>query len=655
MTVGQNEQKLTKLGLKDKKHGKIVPEDMACGLDHCLVLDARGKLYGWGSSRLGELGVNHKKEDRLYEPTMINLDLVMQNIGHERINITESKRLGQQSHYRISGMCAGDAVSYMIINDQLIAIGNKFGPQNQNFPLVMNLTSAVQVKGVSCCVEHCGMWDFNGRAYTWGFCRFGKLGHPNSRGSFTAEDLLHQPKQVVSLGDKKIAMMALGEKYTVFLTGGGEVYQVGLLRPFRNLMEQEMDLIQPKQLYCHVKNTISGKMDEISFVKVCSGFGHCLAADRSGKIYSWGENFDGCIGTEGKGQKEPQMIVELKDFGVIDFACGPNFSVVIVDVNGVDFDEKIYLESKMNQLVDIRQKMYQRKKKVAQKQPMPEITKVIPKDSIMKQIDDYFRNFDFSQINIPDQAEVEMRKDSKKVVLRMMVDDFLMERFSIEEYSEEYTKMMTLFKKQELDFEQIFYKKILTNENLNEKFSFLAQEAQIKEKSMIKAAPRPLSRSAIGLNSPRASKGQMTVKDLDAVSVAVSTHFSAYKPEQMKISQILAEEHQYKSKLDYMKSQMNISKKMNLVKETQFQRCFIASRKTDFRITKNQEKKCLIETTKLTGRQNHYREKQIKISGDVQWAEERLKNYRAWQLQWINFMNVMIFMKKMDIIRGARN
>jgi alpha-tubulin suppressor-like RCC1 family protein len=652
VTEGQNERKISKVALKDKKQGKIVPEELVCGLDHCLLLDVRGRLYGWGSSRLGELGVNHKKEDRLLEPTAINLDLIMQNIGQERINITEPKKLGQQGHYRVSGMCAGDAASYLIINDQLIATGNKFRDQNQNYPLVMNLTGGVQVKGVSCAVEHGGLWDFNGRAYTWGFCRYGKLGHPNSRGSFTPEDMLAQPKQVVSLGDKKIAMMALGEKYTVFLSGGGELYQVGLLRPFRNLLEQEMDLIQPKHLGCYVKNNISGKLDEIAFVKVCSGFGHCLAADRHGKIYAWGENFEGCLGIEGKGQKEPQMIVELKDFGVIDFACGPNFSVVVVDVNGADFDEKIYLESKMSHLVDIRQKMYQRKKKVVNKTPMTEITKMIPKDSIMKQVDDYFRNFDFSQINIPDQAEVEMRKDSKKVVLRMMVDDFLMERFSIEEYGEEYARMMALFKKQELDFEQIFYKKILTNPELKDKFGSWGREVLNKEKRMVKTARRPLSRSTAALGSGHQNE-QMTVKDLDAVSVAVSTHFSAYKPAQMKISQILSEEHQFKSKVDYMKTQFNISKKMSLVKETQFQRCFIASRKTDFRITKNQEKKQKIEETKFAGLETRYREKQVKLSGDIQWAENRVKNFKAWQMEWMNFMNLMVFFKKVDIIRGA--
>eukprot|EP00961_Rhodomonas_salina_P244642 3306387-Rhodomonas_salina.1 len=41
--------------------GMMLPESVACGAEHALAV-ARGKLWGWGSNRHGQLGSRPSKE-----------------------------------------------------------------------------------------------------------------------------------------------------------------------------------------------------------------------------------------------------------------------------------------------------------------------------------------------------------------------------------------------------------------------------------------------------------------------------------------------------------------------------------------------------------------------------------------------------------------
>ena len=71
--------------------------------------------------------------------------------------------------------------------------------------------------------------------------------------------------------------------------------------------------------------------------------------DREYKLYSFGQNFDGCLGSEEyNALANPKHIPELNlnDQKIVDFDCGDFFTVVITEAGNINFDAQIYRDFK---------------------------------------------------------------------------------------------------------------------------------------------------------------------------------------------------------------------------------------------------------------------------------------------------------------------
>lgn len=143
------------------------------------------------------------------------------------------------------------------------------------------------------------------------------------------------------------------------------------------------------------------------------------------------------------------------------------------------------------------------------------------------------------------------------------------------------------------------------------------------------------------------------VQDLDAVSVALKTHYGSMKPDDLKISQILHGQLQAKSQANFFKKSTAIEAKITLAKEVCQQKVLINSRKTDFRISKARIKKKVVTEKKHQEIVDAFNNKNKKILEERDQTMQKLKNFENWQKQWLNYMNLVIFIEKIASIRRA--
>lgn len=273
------------------------------------------------------------------------------------------------------------------------------------------------------------------------------------------------PRKILSMDDRKIVMAACGFRYTIFLDNAGKLCHIGALRPFRPKTEPEINMIMPKDLEAYIKDDLSSST---TFVKICSGYEHCLAADSSGRLFSWGEGSTGCMGTYLVSIKEPTQIKDLDTFGVIDFCCGPDFSCAILDPNGTDPNENIYHNFRYDNVENVKNKLIQvnKKAKAHVRHQMSHNTlateseddKQLPKSKA--QLEGMIEKF----LDTTDLAGFgSMRQDSRRLMLNQVIGAFLKDELNIEQFSNDYLSLTELCESLGVSFEQIFYSKIMTD------------------------------------------------------------------------------------------------------------------------------------------------------------------------------------------------
>ena len=65
-------------------------------------------------------------------------------------------------------------------------------------------------------------------------------------------------------------------------------------------------------------------------VKVASGNNYSMALDEQGKVYVWGNNLNGQLGTGGlRNAYQPIFLETLASEKIVDISCGENYSGVV--------------------------------------------------------------------------------------------------------------------------------------------------------------------------------------------------------------------------------------------------------------------------------------------------------------------------------------
>ena len=307
--INLNSYKLNKIDFGEYTN-KII--EISSGTVHNLALTYDGKIFSWGSSQGGQLGLS-LKELELYP--------------------------GFKNNYYIS---------YPI-----------------QIPLSKSNNSDINIIKISCGEAHSLSLTNEGKVYSWGFGSNGQLGLGFCEDSFEPGEGLknsmrYKPEKIKFFEEEKICDIKCGKTFSMFVNDKGELfacgvndlYQLGIQEscPKEHLYDKDEDTCYDFVLPTKVDYFLKMKVEQIS-----CGEGHCLAVindilSNTQTIWSWGNNKFGQLGQNIFIKKcLPRPINCLFEYNLFRFdevACGGFHSLCLIkhkkNINWIEDDfEKI--------------------------------------------------------------------------------------------------------------------------------------------------------------------------------------------------------------------------------------------------------------------------------------------------------------------------
>lgn len=132
----------------------------------------------------------------------------------------------------------------------------------------------------------------------------------------------------------RILFVAAGARHSLMVADSGKVFSFG----DNSCGQLGTDMVDEKKKalkYADTPVVVGGPLFDVPVVRIAVGDDHNLAVTEESKVYAWGANANGQLGI-GRldDQHRPVMIEELKRFGVKDvssLACGARHSLVVTN------------------------------------------------------------------------------------------------------------------------------------------------------------------------------------------------------------------------------------------------------------------------------------------------------------------------------------
>eukprot|EP00743_Colponemidia_sp_Colp-15_P011104 GILK01012337.1.p1 GENE.GILK01012337.1~~GILK01012337.1.p1 ORF type:complete len:375 (+),score=33.86 GILK01012337.1:38-1162(+) len=226
--------------------GDLTVREMACGGCHCLALDTNNCVFGWGENAEGQLG----------------------NLG---------------------------------------AISSSRGPVT----LPARLHLGISVRHVACGWSHSACISEEGMLYTWGEGQWGQLGHNSTQAELA-------PKPLEQLRD--VSMVTCGVRHTLCILTDGSVYAWGTNSDGQLGVGDKAKRLTP----CLVEG-----LHGVPIVSVAVGFKFTVWLSASGELYSSGNNAHGQLGLSDRSQR--LLPTRIDNVTASKVVCGWSHQLVLTD------------------------------------------------------------------------------------------------------------------------------------------------------------------------------------------------------------------------------------------------------------------------------------------------------------------------------------
>ncbi|XP_068245605.1 probable E3 ubiquitin-protein ligase HERC4 isoform X2 [Palaemon carinicauda] len=194
-----------------KSLAKVQVVQVSCGSNHTLALTSGGDLYSWGLNSSGQLGLGHRDSPQSV-PTLIRC-LVGVPIVHIAAGGQHSSAITSSGYVLTWGSNKYGQLGYT----------PKADPNWSDTPTVVpNLaTYSEPLLYIALGEGHTAVIDAHGKLWTFGYGRYGQLGHgSNDDGSV--------PRTVLDLVGSKVSQVACGRGHTLaYVPSQGHVYAFG--------------------------------------------------------------------------------------------------------------------------------------------------------------------------------------------------------------------------------------------------------------------------------------------------------------------------------------------------------------------------------------------------------------------------------------------
>ena len=323
----------------------------------------------------------NKESHHIYYVKGINFDgkWYYTNENDDEVNVVERKKWGSAVTYGKGKIIALDNRGTLYTTD--VNYEGKIN-ENRNYQKLLNVDelklSGKNIAQISGGLMHTVAIDKEGKVYTWGFNYYGQLGDETTTKSTLPICISDKDNE---LKGKRIVDISAGYGHTVAIDKEGKVYTWGFneygqlgditLRYSAEpicLTDKKNELKRMKTVKVVTEDTevislaesgkiyiwyiwevgdgtaiyalpicISDKDTELKgkrIVDISAGYGHTVAIDEEGKVYTWGDNGDGQLG-DGTTNDSPLPICisnkenKLKGKKIISISAGKGHTVAI--------------------------------------------------------------------------------------------------------------------------------------------------------------------------------------------------------------------------------------------------------------------------------------------------------------------------------------
>jgi hypothetical protein len=195
-----------------------------------------------------------------------------------------------------------------------------FGHQNSVKELTINEElSNKQIIDFKNSFQHVIARTIDGKVYCWGYNGlFGLLGNGKK------DYVIHKPRINQYLSDEKIIDIRCAVAHSLALSSKGEVFAWGY--------NEDGQIGNGKNgFYAHVSIPIKvNGFDNEKVVMISCGYWHSLALTESGRVFGWGLNSDGQLGTGNTDiSSKPSMICFSIDVRIKKISCGNRHNLLL--------------------------------------------------------------------------------------------------------------------------------------------------------------------------------------------------------------------------------------------------------------------------------------------------------------------------------------
>ncbi len=256
---------------------------VAAGAQHSVAVTDDGRVYAWGSTANGRLGVGATTAFGFSYPTQV---VSSGTLSGRFIRAVVS---GGSSGAHTLALDSGGTLYAWGANDRgQLGVGDFF--ERTRPAMVAKVAGALQSRTVTMAAASTAhsMAVAGGTVFAWGRNSSGELGD----GSQTDRTV---PVAVTGgdLAGKSITMVAAGENHSLALDSDGNVYGWGA-NTFGQLGVTASTAIQSSPVLI-----ASGSLAGVRVVAIAAGANHSLALTAEGGVFAWGNNSNGQLGNLG--------------------------------------------------------------------------------------------------------------------------------------------------------------------------------------------------------------------------------------------------------------------------------------------------------------------------------------------------------------------
>ncbi|KAG6657278.1 ultraviolet-B receptor UVR8-like [Carya illinoinensis] len=254
-------------------------KQIACGDSHCLAVTMEGEVQSWGRNQNGQLGLGTTEDSLVPQKIQafqeVSIKMVAAGAEHTAA-VTEDGELYGWGWGRYGNLGLGDR-SDRLVPEKVSAIDGE--------KMIM----------VACGWRHTISVSSSGGLYTYGWSKYGQLGH----GDF--EDHL-VPHKLEALHDTNISQISGGWRHTMALTSDGKLYGWGWNKFGQVGVGDNVDHCSPVQ----VKFPLEQKV-----IQITCGWRHTLAVTERQNVFSWGRGTNGQLGHGESVDRNIPKIIEV--------------------------------------------------------------------------------------------------------------------------------------------------------------------------------------------------------------------------------------------------------------------------------------------------------------------------------------------------------